>query len=434
MWSLIGMEVGILSFLALSTLKCSLIYEDQETLEKRKLFFVLTLFTSITGILVRLDFSILVFVIFITQFFLSSKKRYLQLFTLTNAGFIVLTVLGILAFQFFYYGDFMPNTYRLKVDGYSIFDRVLNGVLTIRNITAILFLVFVVALIAIKEKKNVINKTIIIGSSVFPISCAYSIWVGGDAWERVGMANRFVSVTLPFAIISIFLGAYNFFKQTQLTVKCQNIYIFFVFLVTSCLLNFYPTRVITSNLIFLVALLLAVTYFCCKLYNCYIKKSGLNFQSRVILFLLIVILVSGRGWAMWIENGEIQSDYDYKNRGIYLKEITSDNAVIAVVTAGAQAYYSQRPMIDILGKSDKKIASVKPIGNFYPGHNKWDYDYSIGFLRPDVVAELWIDKDSDLVKKKLIQWGYVQKCYSNKLKGYFLEKSKAIRWSHLKNC
>jgi hypothetical protein len=26
---------------------------------------------------------------------------------------------------------------------------------------------------------------------------------------------------------------------------------------------------------------------------------------------------------------------------------------------------------------------------FYPGHMKWDYAYSIGQLKPDVVAQLW---------------------------------------------
>ncbi len=28
--------------------------------------------------------------------------------------------------------------------------------------------------------------------------------------------------------------------------------------------------------------------------------------------------------------------------------------------------------------------------DFYPGHLKYDYDYSIGQLKPDVVAQLWM--------------------------------------------
>lgn len=56
-------------------------------------------------------------------------------------------------------------------------------------------------------------------------------------------------------------------------------------------------------------------------------------------------------------------------------------------------------MIDLIGKSDRVIArgEMRAVGQgiyalkeFYPGHMKWDYRYSIGELRPDVVAQLWL--------------------------------------------
>ena len=31
------------------------------------------------------------------------------------------------------------------------------------------------------------------------------------------------------------------------------------------------------------------------------------------------------------------------------------------------------------------------IADIRPGHMKWDYDYSIGQLKPDVVVQLWGD-------------------------------------------
>jgi hypothetical protein len=47
----------------------------------------------------------------------------------------------------------------------------------------------------------------------------------------------------------------------------------------------------------------------------------------------------------------------------------------------------------LLGKNDATIARepmhLDPKGGFYPGHMKWDYDYSIGTLKPDVVVELF---------------------------------------------
>ena len=41
-----------------------------------------------------------------------------------------------------------------------------------------------------------------------------------------------------------------------------------------------------------------------------------------------------------------------------------------------------------------------------PGHDKWDYDYSIGQLRPDVVAQLWHASQVDL--RAIESWGYIR--------------------------
>ena len=82
--------------------------------------------------------------------------------------------------------------------------------------------------------------------------------------------------------------------------------------------------------------------------------------------------------------------------GLYVKEITEEDAKVAVVVAGAIPYYSDRLSIDLLGKNDKLIArnEMKPTGgtsplDFRPGHSKWDYAHSIGDQRPDVIVELW---------------------------------------------
>jgi hypothetical protein len=89
-------------------------------------------------------------------------------------------------------------------------------------------------------------------------------------------------------------------------------------------------------------------------------------------------------------------------------------------------------MIDLLGKSDREIASMKPIGKIHPGHNKWNYEYSIGTLMPDVVVQLFSHSDSD--KEKLKEWGYVEKCFLNEQKAYFLMRSETIDWPLLTEC
>jgi hypothetical protein len=66
----------------------------------------------------------------------------------------------------------------------------------------------------------------------------------------------------------------------------------------------------------------------------------------------------------------------------------------------------------LLGKNDVKIAHLDArstgglfysLANFRPGHMKWDYDYSIGELKPDVVVQLWGNTDE--------AQGYLDKYY-----------------------
>jgi hypothetical protein len=60
-----------------------------------------------------------------------------------------------------------------------------------------------------------------------------------------------------------------------------------------------------------------------------------------------------------------------------------------------------RTAIDMLGRNDRTIAHepmrLPPTGSsmlerikfFYPGHLKYDYAYSIGRLKPDIVTQMW---------------------------------------------
>ena len=40
------------------------------------------------------------------------------------------------------------------------------------------------------------------------------------------------------------------------------------------------------------------------------------------------------------------------------------------------------------------------------GHNKWNYAYSVGVLKPDYIIELWYPSDEDIVLIRKL--GYVR--------------------------
>ena len=110
---------------------------------------------------------------------------------------------------------------------------------------------------------------------------------------------------------------------------------------------------------------------------------------------------------------------------------------MAVIFAGAPIYFSNRPAIDLLGKNDAYIANLKPnfddfVGewnsSFYPGHNKWDLNYSIGYLKPDMVAQSW-------GKTSVQDLGYEKFCLIGTSRSYFFNsKSKNLRWNKLEYC
>jgi hypothetical protein len=82
--------------------------------------------------------------------------------------------------------------------------------------------------------------------------------------------------------------------------------------------------------------------------------------------------------------------------GVLLHEVTTADARIAATAAGALPYFAGRYSIDTLGKCDPVIAHEPPrVGtrlsealDFVPGHAKWDYAYTLGVLKPDLVIGL----------------------------------------------
>jgi hypothetical protein len=93
--------------------------------------------------------------------------------------------------------------------------------------------------------------------------------------------------------------------------------------------------------------------------------------------------------------------------GLLLKQNTPEDARVADFWAGSVFYFSDRYAIDLLGKADKTIARepAYPDG-MLPGHNKFDFDYSLGKRKPDfLVASFKLPVDEAFLKK-IAEQGY----------------------------
>ncbi len=71
--------------------------------------------------------------------------------------------------------------------------------------------------------------------------------------------------------------------------------------------------------------------------------------------------------------------------GLVLKANVPPTTQVADFWAGLVFYYSDMQGIDLLGKNDAYIAKLPALYGDIPGHNKFDFAYSLGTLKPDVV-------------------------------------------------
>ena len=327
-WSLRGMEVGLLALLI--DLSILLAFTKNKT-------FAIGILLSI-AILVRLDAAIAA--IPITVYLFAKDKRS----AIFPAAAVILTTLGILWFQQAYFGSALPITYYQKVTGFSALERIRNGLLVFNQYATrdTLFL-FLFSLAATFFYKLQHNQKVLLLTGIFIAQCAYSIYVGGDYAEpETNAANRFITQGMP-ALILLF---------SWMTGRILSD------------LKIGQTQSALSN-----------------------SKAAL--RPAIPLALGVLLIISGEPWFNYaIDNAPLlKADIRRVKLGLHIAQNTAPEAVIAVHAAGQIPYYSERTTIDLLGLNDPTIAMGDAHGEFYPGHNKWDYEYSINELQPDVIAD-----------------------------------------------
>jgi arabinofuranosyltransferase len=108
-----------------------------------------------------------------------------------------------------------------------------------------------------------------------------------------------------------------------------------------------------------------------------------SIQGKLFQKIVVITLIIGIGFELFmtysqylplsVEFGRYTAGL--KQAGIWINENTRDDATIAVVDAGALAYYGNRKTIDILGLNDEHIAHSV---------DKMDSDYVL-YFKPDII-------------------------------------------------
>jgi len=341
-WSLQGSEVAVLTPLIAGAVLAV------QAARTRGTWSILAYVLLATGVLVRLDMAVpfAVLLAFVVWHDAPRRARHLAV----GGGLLVGAVIAQLGFSWWYFGDPLPNTYYLKMTGYPVLPRLARGAWVMGRF--LLLMCPGVVLVALALWRDWSNNTRLPAAIILG-QIAYSVYVGGDAWEWWGGSNRYVTVAMPLFFV---LAGRGFLELVAMTASRSK--------------GVLRRRIVECAM--LVALVIV--------FNETRGKTAL------------------REWLLVDRPMEVDSNEQMVALALRLKEVTSPSAKVAVTWAGALPYFSERPAIDLLGKTDPVIAheSMHYRGglDFLPGHLKWDYGYSIGTLDPDVVVQLWKEEEA----------------------------------------
>lgn len=187
---------------------------------------------------------------------------------------------------------------------------------------------------------------------------AYSVYVGGDAWENHGGANRYIALAMPVFFVLFAVSVHELLEKAVTSMRSKS------------------DAVNTAHLVYVLVFAMAILHF------------------NLLL-----------GDWRYIERWEFNRKPDYvagnENNlkiALALQNTTRPGTSVAVIGAGTIPYLlPDHYAIDILGKTDPVIAhgpvrtsmGIPDVPLMRPGHMKWNYAYTIGELKPDVIVSLW---------------------------------------------
>lgn len=278
----------------------------------------------------------------IIESFGSAKDLRAWILTSLAAGLPFSLILAThLALRWSFYGDLAPNTYYLKLDGIPLSVRIGDGIVYLRPLVRDLWGPVGLAALGVWAGRTLGH---VLLAAIFACLLGYHIYVGGDFLFG---ASRFILPAVPLCFALAAVAALRGASLIPLALG--------------------PAR----------------------------KVAGPAALALVVLF-LPNLSYGGR----WLE-GEpaVKKIYKIALRKVTLIDALSEpDAVIGVRGAGYLPYYTGRPAVDLLGKNDPHIARLPPHldvlpaqlrgARIWPGHVKYDFAYSIGELRPDILESV----------------------------------------------
>jgi hypothetical protein len=361
-WALMGMESGLQALLTTLSVLLALDIVCLGRDRHRQLLLV-----GAAAYLLRMDMLLIVLVVQAFVLGCGGLRREQRAGFFQGVAVLAGVVIGYGAFRWLYFGELLPNTYYLKLDQVPLAVRLMRGTrmlsASLSDHLLLLVAVGMGVLVLLRELPArgaglVWRRRLLLPALLFATACAYSIWVGGDAWEMSlnVRANRFVVYVMPL-----------------------------VFVLFGGLLNLAADQLST----------------------------GLFRRYLVAMATALALLVADGLWmgAEYPENwfdlavatpplmvGKHVEVFDKLRR---LQRAIGTAGVVATGPAGIPSYFSDYRMVDLFGYNERHIARLPPAlplaldnyADFLPGHAKWSYAWVLARYHPDAFLQPFPPQD-----------------------------------------
>lgn len=374
-WSLMGMETGFQALLAVLAVRFALdiVYEGRD--RHLALWIV-----SAAAFLLRMDMLLLVIAAQLQILFRGGVVAFRRRSWWSGLAIFLAAALGYQLFRWVHFHDALPNTYYLKLAGVPFAVRLLRGLDVLTTFFRDhLWIVLPTLLGAAAVARK--NRRVVLPTAVFLLYCAYTVYIGGDAWDGdlEVRANRFLAFAMPL-----------------------------LFVVLNAVLN---------------QALAAV------------REEARRFAMAVATALGLLIAnglwLSDRADANWKNFTLTERPRVVARHQRVVAQLTAfqrlvrPEATVAVAWAGIPAYFSDYKLVDILGYNDRVVARLPPAvplteddyKSFRPGHIKWSQTRLLQEQRPDAFFQTWgIKRGMSRIAEALPRRGYRQ------VKGFWIRK------------
>lgn len=406
-WTLRGMEVGLLAVLLVGA---AVLLLSAPTSPRPGRCLVGLASVCFVAALTRPDAFVPLLAMAVTADLLAPRWRRGVRTSVAAIGVIggAVVVSGV---QLVLYGSAVPNTYVLKVGGTTLADRLPRGALTASLTIGTLLVPVVLAGVAVVRARGRQRPAVGALAAAVIAVVAYSAYVGGDAWEWMNLANRYVAPTLPLLGVAAATGLVLLLEAgpgltrrtlwaTSAVAAAGAIWLATGLVPTSQLVATDQVDSIRATTLALTAVVVGIAAW----------KVGSPILVRLLLSAVVIGLFLWP-FANWLQQGAVHADddNDHARFGVELGRVLPLDAVIAVRAAGALPYFADQPAVDELGKTDPRIAAEAPKGRpFYPGHNKWDDGITIAEERPAVIVDVPEWDPSTASIERVERYGYVR--------------------------